>query len=129
MNILVVDDDADSAELLALSIERAGWKIVTASTVEEGRRALREGHYQVLISDFCLADGVGLGLLDPAPAYPCVAILVTGAADEGLRRKSAAAGFQHCFGKPVAMPALLDVLQSVTRSCGAGPGRDNQRRE
>jgi len=119
MKILVVDDDEDNAELLGNLLERQGWTVVIASSLEEGRRALREGEFRVLITDLYLPDGIGLSLLEPEPpAYPCVAILVTGALDEPLRRKSKALGFHRCFPKPLSASELTSAIHLLTRDPG-----------
>ena len=112
MRILVVDDDADSAELMACILERQGWSVDTMSTAEDARRALRNVDYQILVTDLYLPDGLGLSLLEPAPpANLHAAILVTGALDENNRRKSEALGFHRCFAKPLSAADLVGAIR------------------
>src|SRR5690348_3378789 len=111
MKILVVDDDEDSAALMAALLERQGWIVDIAGSAEEAKRVLREGAHHVLVTDMYLPDGLGIGLLQPAPPNLRAAILVTGALDEAHRRESRAAGFHASFAKPVNVPELLGTIR------------------
>jgi DNA-binding response OmpR family regulator len=113
MRILVVDDDEDSAALMAALLERQGWKADISCSAEQARLALSSGQYQVLVTDMYLPDGLGMSLLDPAPSALCGAFLVTGALDEAHRRESTAAGFHRCFAKPVNVPELLGAIRAL----------------
>jgi DNA-binding response OmpR family regulator len=120
MRILVVDDDEDSAALMAALLERQGWRADVSGTAEQARKALSSGQYHVLVTDMYLPDGLGMSLLNPAPAALCAAILVTGALDEAHRRESKAAGFHRCFAKPVNVPELLGVIRSLEMPSAQG---------
>lgn len=120
MRILVVDDDEDSAALMAALLERQGWSVDIAGTAEEARRILSGGEHEVLVTDMYLPDGLGLGLLQPPPVNFLAGILVTGALDEAHRREGRAAGFHACFAKPVNVPELLAMLRALAAQRAGG---------
>jgi DNA-binding response OmpR family regulator len=118
MKILVVDDDEDSAALLACILERQGWSVDTVSAVGEARRALQATQYQVLVTDLYLPDGLGIDLLEPPPPGRLIAILVTGAADQAERRRSEALGFHRCLAKPLSGSDLIEAIRSLVKEPG-----------
>jgi DNA-binding response OmpR family regulator len=120
MKILVVEDDEDSAALLAAILERQGWKVDTACSAEGARRALDRDRYEVLVTDLYLPDGLGVSLLDPPPSGLRAAVLVSGALDEAHRRKSRALGFQRCFAKPVSAPELVSAIRALASQTQTG---------
>jgi len=112
----VVEDDDDLAELVAGFLARRGWTVDTASTAADARRALHGVEYDVLVADLFLPDGLGLSLLEPPPPVPPgMAILLTGARDEALRRRSEAVGFQKCLAKPLSGSELVEAILSLPK--------------
>ena len=57
--ILVVDDDAELAAMLAELLEREGWAVQTVLTVGDGERALPAWRPEVVLLDVMLPDGNG----------------------------------------------------------------------
>ena len=60
---LVVDDEPDLRELLALTLTRMGIAPVTAATLAEARAALRSTAFDLCLTDMRLPDGDGLELV------------------------------------------------------------------
>jgi len=60
--ILMIDDDAELARLLAEYLGRFGHSMVGATTAAEGRRILRDSHPDLLILDVMLPDADGMDL-------------------------------------------------------------------
>lgn len=110
LRVLVVDDDADGAELLALLLRQSGCDARFACTAEEAGAA--EGFApDVLILDPELPgiDGYETARrLRGAPGRP-VLVAVTG--DATLEARSRAEGFDHHLPKPLAPEALIDLLR------------------
>ena len=63
MRLLVVDDDADNREMLAMTLEQCGARVATAGSAAEAMRILEEERPQVLISDIGLPDEDGFSLM------------------------------------------------------------------
>ena len=62
-SILVIDDEPDLRTLYELTLLREGYRVETASTVQEAREQLKSRLFDVVISDMRLPDGFGMELL------------------------------------------------------------------
>jgi DNA-binding response OmpR family regulator len=112
-NILVVDDNHDIADSLALGLRIDGH---TVSVAYDGAAGLLEGlrcapHAAVLDLGLPKLDGCELARALRA-TYGAALILIacTGYADAPMRQRIADAGFNRTFTKPVAMETLLDAI-------------------
>jgi two-component system response regulator PilR (NtrC family) len=65
-NLLVVDDEKSICEMLDISFRKDGHKIETVTTLEQARKRLTSGIYDVVISDIRLPEGDGLDVLRQA---------------------------------------------------------------
>ncbi|WP_271083839.1 CHASE3 domain-containing protein [Brevundimonas sp. NIBR11] len=61
--LLIVEDDADAAEILRTMLESDGFAADVASTGREGLSAARTGVYSALLVDLQLPDADGIGLI------------------------------------------------------------------
>jgi two-component system CheB/CheR fusion protein len=115
--VLLVDDNVDGAESLALLLRQSGHDVVA---VYDGRTALAEAaraSFDVALLDIGLPDGMDgyevARRLRAGSAGPRVLIALTGFGQEDDQRRSRAAGFSHHLVKPVdprALEQLLDAL-------------------
>ncbi|MDP2019416.1 MAG: response regulator, partial [Hydrogenophaga sp.] len=62
-SILVVDDEPDLRTLYELTLLREGHEVVSAPDLTQAREWLAQRHFDVLITDLRLPDGLGLELL------------------------------------------------------------------
>jgi CheY-like chemotaxis protein len=122
MRLLVVDDDADNREMLAMTLEHCGARVATAGSVAEALRILEEERPQVLISDIGLPDEDGFSLMRKVRALPTSrggdipAIALTGHGAEEDRAQTRGAGFHAHLTKPVAPEEMLAVIVRVFQS-------------
>ena len=58
--ILCLEDDADTCELITLFLRPEGYEVVTVGTIAEALRLFREDHFDLLIVDEILPDGLGV---------------------------------------------------------------------
>jgi len=120
LRILVVDDNADAAEMLGMLLESQGHHVA----VEYGSRAAlaraRVERPQVCILDIGLPDIDGNELAVRLHALPEVAgavlIAVSGYGQESDREQSLAAGFAHHLVKPVDLQHLTGLLDDIVAS-------------
>jgi two-component system response regulator PilR (NtrC family) len=61
--VLVVEDDAELAEMLSRLLRRWFGLIVVARSAADGRAAIRAVLFDVVLTDFDLPDGTGVELL------------------------------------------------------------------
>ena len=115
LTVLVVDDNADAAEMLAAALAIAGHQPRIAHDAPAALRLCQEFKPAVALLDIGLPvmDGYELGQrLRRIPGLERLRLIaVTGYGQESDRRQSRAAGFEHHLVKPVT----LDVLERVLR--------------
>ena len=113
MEVLVVDDDDDATALMALLLGRKGYRVKTAGTLTQARSLLGACHFDALVTDLHLPDGMGIELLDKGrPEGLLKAIVVTGAADDLARGLPKL--FDLVLKKPVDSQALLKALPPLS---------------
>jgi len=124
LDVLVVDDNADAAQMLAIMVRHFGHAV---RVVHSAGEALAEAGARA--ADVCLLD-IGLPGMDgyelarrlraAAAGSGAVLVAVTGYGDEDARRTALAAGFDHHFVKPVKGGDLRLLLRDVARARGRG---------
>lgn len=119
LRICLVENHADTAELLVLLLAQKGHQVVCATTCAQARALLDKDCFDVLLSDIGLPDGSGWDLLaerKPHSRPPC-AIAMSGFGSPRDHHRSLAAGFQHHLLKPVSLPELFRLLATARRGC------------
>lgn len=66
--ILLVEDDRDIREMLATLLDMAGFRVQACDSAECGLNALREGEFDLVLTDYALPRQSGLWLLEHADA-------------------------------------------------------------
>jgi len=119
ISILVVDDDADSRDLLAATLEHHGAVVLTAASVGEALNMLRTSPVQVLLTDIAMPGEDGYSLIrkvrklgSPGTAdLPAVAL--TSLAREEDRQEALQAGFELHLAKPIDSQSLVEAVASL----------------
>ncbi len=115
--VLVVDDEADIRELLALTLQRMGLEADTASSTFEAEQHLRKQVYDLCLTDMRLPDGDGLGLLEHVikdyPGTPVAVITAYGSAENAVAALKAGA-FDY-LSKPVSLTQLRALVNSALK--------------
>jgi two-component system CheB/CheR fusion protein len=115
--VLVVDDNVDAAESLALLVRLWGHEARVAHNGPEALRTAEEYHPEVVVLDIGLPGLNGYEVARRLRQQPglekTVLAAVTGYGQEEDRRRSTAAGFDHHLTKPVDPEALQAVVASV----------------
>jgi PAS domain S-box-containing protein len=117
-NVLVVDDNVDAAESLAVFLENEGHHVQLAADPFAALKTAAESAPEVYILDIGLPgmDGYELAKrlrLDVPRADHATFIALTGYGQEQDRIRSTAAGFHHHCVKPANLEQLLNILQQV----------------
>jgi two-component system response regulator PilR (NtrC family) len=123
--VLVVDDEADLRELLALTLVRLGLDVDAADTVARARELLAANRYGLCLTDMRLPDGVGLDIVREVAqgrygeSFPIAVITAYGSAENAVAALKAGA-FDY-----LTKPVDLEQLRLLVRSALAGgPARD-----
>ena len=115
LRILLVEDHAESREVLARLLRLNGHAVQEAAGARESLAAAARGSFDLLISDIGLPDGDGCDLLrELRRANPALrAVAVTGHAEDELSGACKAAGFSAFVRKPVSFSQLLLAVDAV----------------
>lgn len=115
--LLLVDDNVDAAEMLAMLLEAAGHRVALAFDGAGAIGAYERTRPDAVLLDLGLPDMDGLQvaarLRSLDPTIPLVAL--TGHGDEAMRARTRSFGFAEHLLKPVEFDALRRVLFEVHR--------------
>ncbi|MEU1405434.1 response regulator transcription factor [Streptomyces sp. NPDC005728] len=122
-HLLVAAGEPDAAELLATTLELAGYRIGTADTGPDIARRLRERPYQLVLVDAELPGLADLARVG-AVAYRPAVLLLAGCAVLPRLVPALGAGERDCVTKPVRIAEVLARIQVLLRTGTSGdPGR------
>ncbi len=123
--VLVVDDEADIRELLALTLQRMGLAVDVAASTFEAEQYLHKHYYNLCLTDMRLPDGDGLGFLDYVtrnyPGKPVAVITAYGSAENAVAALKAGA-FDY-LSKPVSLPQLRALVKAALKLPSASQAR------
>jgi PAS domain S-box-containing protein len=117
---LVVDDDADSRELIRRILTEAGAQVETAGGAAEAMEVIQAAGRRpdILLSDIGMAGEDGYSLIRRvrglAEGAEIPAIAITAFARSEDRRKAMLAGFQMHVAKPTDAAELVTMVASLT---------------
>jgi len=118
-DILVVDDDQDTREMLRSVLEQSGAKVRTAASAEEAVSAFDIHSPDVLVSDIGMPGEDGYSLIrkirDRATGGSVPAVALTAFARSEDRRRAIGAGFQMHLAKPVEPAELVTAVASLAK--------------
>jgi CheY-like chemotaxis protein len=121
ITVLVVDDDAESRELLTVTLETYGAGVVTAASAAEAVHALGTHSINVLLSDIAMPGEDGYSLIRAIRAQevssqshlPAVALTSFTADDD--RQHALHAGFEAHLAKPIDAHSLVEAVAALAR--------------
>lgn len=124
LRILVVDDEADTRDMLRAVLERCGSEVATAASAAEALEVLTSGQPDVLISDIGMPDEDGYALIgkvrarevEPGQRIPAVALTAYARVEDRVRALTA--GFQVHLPKPIEPIELVAVVASLSGRTG-----------
>ncbi|CAN7570376.1 response regulator [Rhizobacter sp. LjRoot28] len=120
---VVVDDDKDSADTVAMVLELGGIDVRVAYSASDGLMLVRRHRPAAVVTDLDMPHMDGLDEARALRSMPegrdvCL-IALTGSVD--MERRARAAGFDHFLLKPGNISHLTAI---VTAACGAHEHRD-----
>jgi len=117
-SILVVDDEPDLRTLYELTLLREGHEVVSAPDLTQAREWLAQRHFDVLITDMRLPDGLGLELLrelnNDLRTEKSIVITAYGSAENAVEALKTGA-FDY-LTKPVDLKQLRAAVTSALQS-------------
>lgn len=121
VRVLVIEDHADSRELIAEILRQQGAEVTTVEDVRQALITARRIRPDVMICDIGMPDGNGVALirevrtwsLDQGGGVPAVAL--TGYARPEDREHALSAGFQIYLSKPAEPRVLVESVARLSR--------------
>jgi signal transduction histidine kinase/DNA-binding response OmpR family regulator len=126
LRILVVDDEADSRDLVSAILTRCGSEVRCSDSVAEAIQAFQEWSPDLLVSDIGMPNEDGYILLeklrklrsDGAKQIPALALTAYATAED--RSMALSAGFQMHLTKPIEPKSLVIAIASALgRDCSS----------
>jgi CheY-like chemotaxis protein len=112
---LVVDDQADSREMLAMLLEQHGATVVQRDSAESALAFLGDAPVDVMIADIAMPGIDGYELLQRLRARgnrtPAIALTAFARADD--QRRALECGYDHYLAKPVDAASLVRTVRCV----------------
>jgi len=120
--VLVVDDEADSREVVSLILERCGAQVNVACCAQEAYEMVQEQLPEVMIADIEMPGEDGYSLIHRIRSLPhkrgggTNAIALTAHAGAHDLARLLSAGFQRHVPKPLQPGELIQAITALTRA-------------
>jgi PAS domain S-box-containing protein len=124
LRVLVVDDESDALDLIAMELTQHGAHVKSAINATEALEALDKADYDVLISDIGMPDFDGYELIrrvrqsESARTRRVPAVALTAYARVQDRMRAILAGFNTHVPKPVDAGELVTIVASLAGRLG-----------
>ncbi|QHG19115.1 ATP-binding protein [Nostoc sp. ATCC 53789] len=122
LQILLVDDSADTRELIAFVLEESGAHVTSVSSVGEALEALMRLRPNILVSDIGMPDEDGYSLIrqvreqEALRGEKILAVALTAYARDEERNLALEAGFEVHLSKPIEPDKLVKVVANLVKS-------------
>jgi PAS domain S-box-containing protein len=119
IRVLLVEDDADTLDMLRFILEQYGAEVLTAASTREGLKILDHWQPDALVSDLAMPGQDGYELIRQLRSrgakrggnIPAVALSAYTRSED--RQRALSAGFQTHVSKPVDPEELVNVVASL----------------
>lgn len=122
--VLIVDDEADLAELVAYNLWKAGYETRVAHDGQAGLKAVTEFKPDLLLLDIMMPEFSGhevLGRLRDTPAWASLPVIfLTAKSEESDELEGLAKGADDFVAKPFSMKVLEARVEAVLRRASEG---------
>jgi two-component system response regulator PilR (NtrC family) len=125
---LIVDDEPDIRELLEITLGRMNLEVSVADTLASATRELRNGSFDLCLTDMRLPDGDGLDLVawiqTHKPHTPVAVITAHGNVETAVRALKA--GAFDFLSKPLDLAALRKLIVATLKLSEGGAENTSQ---
>lgn len=130
LKVLVVDDEADTCELICSILARCGAEVAAARSACEALELFHMLHPDVMVSDIGMPGEDGYELMRKVRALPrerggdVPAVALTAYARAEDRLRALRAGYQMHVSKPIELAELVAIVASLGDHGGGRKGMD-----
>ena len=115
--VLIIDDEPDIRELLAITVSRMDLDPVEAETLSQARTLLQQHTFALCLTDMKLPDGNGIDLVgelsERKPDLPVIVITAHGNVESAVQALKC--GAFDFLAKPVDLGQIRELVQSAVR--------------
>src|SRR5262245_37095470 len=117
--VMVVDDNADTCELLRCALEQAGASVVLAQSVDDAFQSFRRCPPHALVADIRIGNSDGYVLIKSIRDHNLLyrgftpAVAVTGFASPEDEERALSAGFNAYVPKPFDPADIVSVIAQI----------------
>ena len=115
LTVLIIDDDANHAEVVAESLQRVGFDCLIATSSADGLKRIERDEPNVILTDLRMDGMDGLGILRKAKLDlpDCEVIVVTGHGDVQTAVEAMRAGAANYLQKPLNLAELRAQVEKA----------------
>ena len=117
--ILIIEDEPDIRKTLEYNISREGYKVVSASSLSEGKEQINSSDFSLILLDLMLPDGSGLDLCREIKSdkdkSPTPIIILTAKDDEVDKVVGFELGADDYVTKPFSVRELILRIKAVLK--------------
>ena len=124
-NVLFVEDDADTRELMAFILKSEDYQVLLAANCDEALLLARVMRFDLFIMDNWMPGGSGIELCKKLRDFDTTTpiIFYSGAAYECDKREAFASGAQAYLTKPTDTDTLIETVARVIDETRKKPAR------
>ena len=119
LNILVLEDEPDIRKTLEYNLSRAGYKVISAASIEQAKTFIKSDTFSLFLLDLMLPDGSGLDLckkLKGNSETESVPIIILTAKDDEIDKiVGLELGADDYVTKPFSVRELILRIKSVLK--------------
>ena len=110
--VLIIEDDREISSTLQSVLSAAGYKVMTASNGQDGRRIIQTSKPDLVLTDMMMPRMGGFPVLEFLAEMPEAPPVIMMTANEGSRHKAYAEmlGVVDYLRKPFAMEVMLECV-------------------
>lgn len=121
--ILILEDDEHLNRGIGFIFEKDGYQILSAKSINEGKRLIKHNKVDLIILDLMLPDGSGLDFCKEIRTYSNVPIIMLTVCDlETDEVSGLMAGADDYITKPFSLSVLRARVEALMRRTEAGKG-------
>ena len=117
--ILIIEDEPDIRKTLEYNISREGYKVVSASSLSEGKEQINSSDFSLILLDLMLPDGSGLDLCREIKSdkdkSPTPIIILTAKDDEVDKVVGFELGADDYVTKPFSVRELILRIKAILK--------------
>jgi two-component system cell cycle response regulator CpdR len=111
--IMLVEDDVNLRQSVALILQRAGYLITTTDCVTKAIPIIQSGSYHLLITDINMPDTRNTLIPEVLAMHPSLSIVILSDQSASENEKEYRLLSAHYLHKPIASEQLLDCVGTI----------------